>query len=755
MNEAQMDRSQFRRPEVVILLSVGMFLFSWSLAHGVPVWQSLLLTTFTVGLSSFGAVLWESLCIKRLAHPLESFAAGFVLASSVATVLDQVLIGWSSRFEVLRWSYGLLSIIYSIAWTRRAKNSTEPQSANWEIVLPITFAAVSIAQAGANGWAIATVCFLVIAFCLHMRWLRTDNKLNLIVLLALIATSNAMIYIFRPKFTMADWRLFRMFTGSDDQIFSEAASNSLVHLGPFDSIYSLRTHVPYHWFTFAWTGNLGHLIGGDAFTATLHVAVPIGLLFTALLLWVVVTTITEKHFAGLIAIVATFILSSSPMPLRFIYIINTSNIVSHVWLLLSLLLLVRLLSSTIRFGLPLLCFVSALALLAKVPYGVVLYCGLGAALISAPFSISFSAKKTVVALCSLFVTAVVVFKIFLEPQSWQDRGFRVFFNSANLAVGSRFYPLAPIVLISAIALARFPYYLLAQWTFQRKLQPVIFFIIGSTTMSLVRFFIEGSSAENYFFSAGLLFAGVGIGIYWGSIDDKVLNSTKRRLIAVAFISCCASLSVAIASPTDKHSNWLIFLPILLGGCGVVFSLLIDRPENFWSKLSVITTTFAAIMLGSGVGSFLRISLNQPEIELASVVSPSEIDSLTWIRHNTNARDLLASNRNLCGGISNCDQDETRQVIAAFADRQVLIEGPRFLNGARDYPEWAKSRISVVLDFAASPNIKSLEVLRGYGVDWFYLVKTDPRTAPINEFENLSTPIAYQNSEIAVIDLRDN
>jgi hypothetical protein len=741
------------RPQVFISTSVGIFITTWTLAHGVPVQQALLLAIFTLGVSSSGALVWNWLCQNRRPHPLESFAAGFVLASSMATVLDQLLVEWTSRFGVLRWAYLAISIIFVILWAKRSSNSADLHCQRWHHVLPLAFAAVSSAQTGSRGWAVATVLFLLVAVLLYKGWHTNFNLGRLVLTTLFIALSNATIYVFRPTFTSADWRLFRLFTGSDDQIYSEAASNSLVLLGPFESIFSLHTHVPYHWFTFAWTGNFGHLIGDDAFTGTLHIAPLLGLLFVAILVWAVATIITEGELAGVLAIVATFAMSSSPAHLRFIHLMNTSNIVSHLWLLLALLLLARTLSSSMKFGLTLLSLVSALALLAKVPYGLILYSGLGAAFICAMLLRIVSIQKGIAAICSLLFTAALTSKIFLDPQPWQDRGFRVLLNSANFALESRLYPLAPIVLILAIAVSRFPYYLIAQWASHRHLRPITAFFIVSTSVSLVRFLVIGASAENYFLSAGLLFAGVGIGVFWGTVEKDLHNSDRRRLMLVALVSASVTVAASTVLPMNRHSNWLIFFPIALGGVGFILNFGVQRPESSRQLVTLATTTFATVLLGSGIGSFLRIPLESAKIEPSAVVSQSEIESLEWIRQNTGIRDILATNRNLCGQGSDCNKDETRQVVAAFGDRQVLIEGPRFLNGARDYPDWAKKRIRDVLDFAALPNTRSLNVLRTYGVDWFYLIKTDPRVAPMVDFERLATPVMFENSDVAIIDLR--
>lgn len=571
---------------------------------------------------------------------------------------------------------------------------------------------------------------------------------------AVTVACNLAIYFFRPDFTLADWRLFRLFTGSDDQIYSEAASNSLVHFGPFDSIFSLNTHVPYHWFTFAWTGNLGHLIDADAFTATLHIATPIGLLFVGLLIWSITHFITRSDIAGVLAVFATFAMSSVPVPLRFIYLINTSNVVSHLWLLLSLLVLVRLLASQIRWGIPLLMTSSVVALLSKVPYGFVLFAGLGAALVVAILSRSWTFWKGSVSLLLLGVSAGIAFKIFLEPQPFQDRGFTFFVNSANFAIGSRLYPLVPIVMVCAIAFSRFPYYLIGLLNTRRTEWPIFAFLLTAMTVSLVRFMVAGSSAENYFLSAGLLFAGIGIGVFWGLIEPHQSKSDVCVLGLLAVSSCFVTIVVSSSIANSAFDARLTFLPVVIGAVTAVIRLVFSLPRSRHTFMVAASTGLAVGLFGSGIGGYLNQMIEPPRLEPASMVSSKELETLTWIRRNTHSDELLATNRNLCNGLPFCAYDETKPVVSAFTDRQVLIEGPRFLNGARNYPTWARERITDSVEFASHPTIENLQKLRNYGVDWFYLDKTDPRAAISDSFGDLPVRFAFENADTAVIDLRN-
>jgi hypothetical protein len=93
------------------------------------------------------------------------------------------------------------------------------------------------------------------------------------------------------------------------------------------------------------------------------------------------------------------------------------------------------------------------------------------------------------------------------------------------------------------------------------------------------------------------------------------------------------------------------------------------------------------------------------------------------------------------------------MISAFSNRSVFIEGPRFLNGARDYPDWANDRIRLSLNFSSSPSIENSQALTIQGVDIYYLVKDD---ANVQQDQTKFTDVSellFENSLIAIYKLK--
>ena len=748
---SQRREQHFYNARLAALLIIAAFFFFWSVAHGVEFRVAARLTALILSQCAFGALIWQSLSIKRRPPLIEEISVGFVIGSTLSAILNQVLVSWQGRFGALFYFNLVVGGISAWQWIPNSTRNNNIEQAE-PYVLLLSAACVALGFGWSHGWFVFAVCMLITAFIIAFKPAIFQTLQGTLVCVGLIGLSSVAIFEFRPSISTSTWQLFQLFTGTDDQIYSEASSNSLVHLGPFDSIFAPGHHVPYHWFTFAWAGNLGHLIGADAFTATLHIATPVGFFFIALLIWSIASDLTGNKIGGFVALLATFGTSSLPTPLRFVNQINTSNTVTHLWVLLAILLLIRLLDGSLRFAGSLLCLCAAIVFLAKVPYGVVLYLGLFAALAMSVFTKKLSATRGALVLLGLIVCGCLSYLIFLSPQPFQDRGFTFLTNSANFGIGTRLYPLVPLVLVSAIAISRFAYVLLSQtiWV-RRNLEIATFFLIG-TSAGLIRFIVEGSSAENYFLNTGLLIAGLGIGVYWGLAWPRLTSPIRRTVMVLFVLSAIINLGASFVTDIQKQSAPLVLLPVALGVVAVIAvsgAYLVK-----YRRLSILVfPVLASVLLGSSFGAFLRISRMEPEIEPASVVTDAEIEGLTWLRSMTNFSDLIATNRNLCDIQTPCDYDETRQVVAAFSDRKVFIEGPRFLNGARNYPDWAKDRIRDVLQFAETPSKISLDVLRSSGVDWFYLVKTDPRVAPIRSFAELTTPIVFENSEVAVIDLR--
>ena len=163
------------------------------------------------------------------------------------------------------------------------------------------------------------------------------------------------------------------------------------------------------------------------------------------------------------------------------------------------------------------------------------------------------------------------------------------------------------------------------------------------------------------------------------------------------------------------------------------------------------------LIGVSSGIFIFQSIREDTYRFTeSVASTTDLQSLDWVRSNVEKEDILATNRFLCNQETACSFDDSSFLISAVSRRRVLIEGPRFVIGGMPYPDWAKERIRISLDFANSPSYETWLQLRKFDVDWFYLdanfitSELNPINTPWNEWAT----VAYHNSNVYILRLKE-
>jgi len=152
-----------------------------------------------------------------------------------------------------------------------------------------------------------------------------------------------------------------------------------------------------------------------------------------------------------------------------------------------------------------------------------------------------------------------------------------------------------------------------------------------------------------------------------------------------------------------------------------------------------------------------------------VGTPDEIAAARWLRSYVPVDAVIASNH-FCGraecfgsGWFNEQVDSFRItpkfstelfgganfVLPAYSERRFLIQGPRFLWGLSNPPEWAIARMNATLGFANGPNEITLQALRTFDVQYFVvdLASTTQRTwIPFGK-------LLYQNRSFAILELQ--
>ena len=512
--------------------------------------------------------------------------------------------------------------------------------------------------------------------------------------------------------------------------------------------------VPYHWFSAAATALIQNLIGAEPFFVTTLVTPLLGVLVIVLIVSSVVKEFVPSVVGRYIALAGTLLGSTIPLARRDFQVFESfapSNILSFFWSLTSVLCLILFSKNRRAIYLGLFVLFSVLTLLAKVPHGVILFAFSFLYLIILSILKSLRIREILPPVIFVLAGYFLVGFVFLRPSPWQDRAFSFPVNSANLAVNSAWYPTIPVLLVAVFALTRFPFLSIPIWGFLSVYSKAFLLAtLGAGVISLLRFVVFGATSESYFLNMGLLLGSLSSGICLGTYWDTLSPLSKKYSGVVFCLSLITYLIMMLQIRNSSTTAPLIILPWVIS---VISALSIHRVRGFRSSsfsAVFITSVLSFGLLGASVAVHFSTKFESESIRFSSdVVTLDELDALDWLRKNSDDDQLLATNRNLCGDDTSCIFNETHQVISAFTGRAVLIEGPRFLNGARNYPDWAQHRIDSSLEFAQSPSPQSARLLKNEGVDLFYLVKSDTFSSEESfKFSSLST-LLYENSSIAI------
>jgi hypothetical protein len=709
------------------------------LGVGAPTVSVVKFVALFVCLIAVGGLLWSIANQSRHVSSTEFIGVGFVVGLTFTILFDQLFIFWGQR-SLLIWCVLIASIaVLSPKIDLKSSSFRRTEKKNLGEIY-VLFAFVAFGLAGfANGMQAIALVSLVFAALTSLFLSERSSLAFLAVNFLNSAACFLALRFFQSTETYGPKYLRHLFSGSDDLLFSESLSNSIIHFGPWDSLSSPGYPVPYHWFSAAATALIQNLIGAEPFFVTTLVAPILGVLVIVLL-------------------VSAVILVGSTIPLarRDFQVFESfapSNILSFFWSLTSILCLI-LFSKHKRtnFGCLFVLF-SVLTLLAKVPHGVILFVFSFLYLIILSILKSLRIREILTPIVFVLAGSLLVGLVFLRPSPWQDRAFSFPVNSANLAVNSAWYPTIPVLLIAVFALTRFPFLSIPIWRFLSVFSKAFLLAaLGAGVISLLRFAVFGATSESYFLNMGLLLGSLASGICLGTYWDT-LSPLGKKILCFAFCLSILTYSIVLlqiqSSSTTAPLIMFPFVISLVSGLSI-FLLRGFRSYSFSRVFMALVLSFG--LLGASVAVHLTTKFDSDSIRFSSdVVALDELDALNWLRKNSDANQLLATNRNLCGDDAACILNETHQVISAFTGRAVLIEGPRFLNGARNYPDWAKYRINTSLEFAQSPSSQSARLLKIQGVDLYYLVKAGTKVDHNNvRFLELAH-LVYENSSIAIYD----
>lgn len=256
---------------------------------GVAFLQSLLLVGFLVAQTASGAYWWRALTGREVG-PLEDIGMGLGLGTAAALLagLGSLLLPLGTPFRASPWALPAVATI--VFWLLRRSRSLRVKPAR-KLELPELIALLSAGLLGTVSMAINVANYPLI-------WSGVWSK-------------------YHP-----------------DMYFFEALSKSSAVFGPSDSIFMAGNDIRYHWFTYAWAGQLTESSGAAPFVVMTRV-----LPLVALVGSIAIAIFWARHLSRISwvpTIAAVLIVSGGYVGATYGTILNfdsPSQALSTVWLL--------------------------------------------------------------------------------------------------------------------------------------------------------------------------------------------------------------------------------------------------------------------------------------------------------------------------------------------------------------------------------------------------------------------------------------
>jgi len=691
----------------------------------MPIDESFRVATLIATQTFVGAEIWKRLVTNHQILSIEILGMGFALGSALFTIIDQLMI--RSGAQINESVIPIVSVILTMIFKSRSRTRELPTeqlqtATRYSIFLTLC---VFLGFGEVTHGSLFAVLILIVLLLEQLNWVRSV-WIDLIISTIGVCGAILLYSQFKPPIAYGPWFLRPLYTGTDDAVFSESIAYSVAHFGSSEYAAAQGSRLRYHWFSLAWSGMIERVTSVNPFTMTLHV-VPITafMVIAALLIAIGIRLGMNGKFVFL-APAILFATSTAPGPIRFFYVINTSNVLPFVWTLSLVLVVVLYSLSELRFPTQLIVFFMAVILLSKIPYVVAPLAGLVCFHLYNVIKNSRKLKASLTQLAIIGLTLSIIFITFLTPNNWEKRQFKIDWNLMHIAHGSDYrFIIAPIFIL-VLLITRFPLFLVFKSSLTNSGFKV--FLLGACLTGLIRFFLNGSSAEFYFFNSALLFGSIAVAIVVSDLVSGEMSLPNWKLMAIGLIASAISLTsvriwerLSVASDLLRFEMVQIVFPLVIS-CLIALTYAFHTMRR-GSRPHFETTSVLMVvgLIFSSTGVFLAQSTKPPTyMSFGSIATEEDFDSLNWLRNNSSGDAIIATNRGICTGTEPCGFDESSFLISAIAHRRVLIEGPRFVTGGRPYPDWVNERIQNSLDFADSPSYTSFYNLKKMGVTWYVL-----------------------------------
>jgi hypothetical protein len=711
------------RRQLAVIAAAGLALGAAVLAvTGVAAAEAVRLA-FVIGLQALaGTVLWRY--VDPRAGAVMSLGMGLALgfAMSTLTGLAVAVVGWGT------WGWAIPAVIAGVLWTARRRRVQSGTSARESLDRPVVVALV-----GGGLLALGTLGYTLRNY---------------------------------PLSWVGEWSGYH-----PDTAFFEALATSLARLGPLDSIFIPGGEIRYHWFAYAWAGQVSEAAGAAPFvvmTRVLPLVVAVaGILLTAAWArrlsavgWVPTVAAALLVIGGHLGVLYGGVLPQD----------SPSQAMSAVWLLALSIALVTLIERRAAAGTWVL--LAVIAVLAFATMGGKVSAGMPAVAGAVLLGIIALARRTpwrreaVIAAIVVLLASVAAFVVIIAgsdgggglglastiDKSSSQQGLNPLEGSVGVLAGT-----AMVLLGVAARWAGLGWLV---WTREWRWRPETILGVGFAGSSLAAIALLSGFNEIWFAAASsaplAVLTAVGAGEAGRRITGDVAGSTRRLLVA-AVVGALAVNGLVWGLWLTGASGGNVWTPTLRWAgpmAGILLSAVIGAliarwlaPRTGWDAwiagtvVVLVLATVPGRLLGVGTG---QIGVLQPGFrgewftvaqEIVSGNDRSYVESWSddqmkaaaWLRENAEPGDLLATNL-------------TFSPFVAAVTRL-----PTYVSGIRYQAPYGRPGLTPILlehdaqvfAFLTEPSAATVAPLCKAGVRWLWV---DPRVSPGVELGPWAEPV---------------
>ena len=307
-------------------------------------------------------------------------------------------------------------------------------------------------------------------------------------------------------------------------------------------------------------------------------------------------------------------------------------------------------------------------------------------------------------------------------------------------------------------LARGTGLLLVLATRQGRRDPLTWVLTGGSLAGAgaLAVFTHPGNSQFYFADSAVpllaLGSAVGLASLVNKMGTKIQWSVLIGLVGGAIMALLPTALIGVLTPAGSIPQAIKLLAIagavlVLAG---VLSALTARPRRAAVLGAVVVTLLSAGVISvveATAKTHLSAALPHVTSKEALAVSRDQIVAARWIRDHSSIEDMVMTNRHCVTPASPTNGcDSRRWVVAAFSERQMLLEGwtatPRSTDLAPVGREsitiayWKPELLALNDGFIAKPDAAAATKLSAMGVRWVYVDFTRPHARTLEPFAHL-------------------